>query len=65
MYADNWYTILQLPKYLYEKYGWLFVGTVIPSDLKDRTEKIIPFRKITAGAIDKVERGWMRKATGK
>ena len=54
-----------MPKYLYEKYGWLFVGTVVPSDSEDRTEKSTPFRKLTDGVIDKVERGWTRKATRK
>ena len=63
LYTDNWYTTLRLAKFLYVKYGWLFVGTVVPSDSKVRNENSIPFRRLTSGALDKIERGWMRKAT--
>ena len=63
LYADNWYTTLRLAKHLYEKYCWLFVGTVVPSDSKDRNDNSVPFRRLTPGALDKLDRGWMRKAT--
>ena len=63
LHSDNWYTTLRLAKHLYETYGWLFVGTVVPSDSKDRNENSLPFRKLTSGVLDKIERGWMRKAT--
>ena len=56
-------TTIPLVKYLYETYGWLFVGTIVPSDSKDSNENSVPFRKLTQGALDKVGRGWMRQAT--
>ena len=31
VYSNNWYTTIQLAKYLYESYQLLFVGTVVPS----------------------------------
>ena len=63
LYADNWYTTTKLAKFLYETYRWLFVGTVVTKDSKERTENSIPFRKLSNGALKKVKRGWMRKAT--
>ena len=62
LYADNWYTTTRLAKFLYETYRWLFVGTVVTNDSKDRNENSVPFRKLSNGALKKVERGWMRKA---
>ena len=63
LYMDNWYTTLRLAKHLYETYGWLFVGTVVPSYSKDRNKNSLPFCRLTPGALEKIERGWMRKAT--
>ena len=62
LYADNWYTTTRLAKFLYETYIWLFVGTVVTNDSKDRNENSVPFHKLSNGALKKVERGWMRKA---
>ena len=65
LYTDNWYTTLRLAKFLYAKYGWLFLGTVVPSDSKVRNENSMPFFRLTSGAVDKIERDWMRKAAMK
>ena len=63
LYSDNWYTTTRLAKYLYGTYQWLFVGTVVTNESKDRNENSVPFRKLSSGALKKVNRGWMRKAT--
>ena len=54
LYTDNWYTIIRLARFLYEKYKWLFVGTVVFSDSKMRKENNLPFRKLSTGSIKKV-----------
>ena len=51
LYTDNWYTSIRLERYLYEKYRWLFVGTVVVSDSKVRKENSLPFRKLSSGII--------------
>ena len=63
LYSDNWYTTTKLAKYLYETYQWLFVGTVVANESKDRNENSVPFRKLSPGTLKKINRGWMRKAT--
>ena len=32
--TDNWYTSVDLAKYLFEKYRWTFVGTMTPTEKK-------------------------------
>ena len=53
LYLDNWYTTTKLAKYLYETYQWLFIGTVVPNESKDRNENSVPFRKLSTGAMKK------------
>ena len=57
LYSDNWYTTTRLAKYVYDTYRWLFVGTVVPNESKDRTENSIPFGKLSSGSLKKVSRG--------
>ena len=54
LYAENWYTILRMTQHLYELYGWLCVGAVVPSDSKDRNENDIPIHLLTVGALANV-----------
>ena len=54
---------IKLAKYLYETYHWLFVGTIVINDSKDRNENSIPFRKLSVDSLKKVKRGWMRYST--
>ena len=63
LYTDNWYTSIRLGRYLYEKYRWLFVGTVVVSDSKVQQENSLQFCKLSSGIIKNIIRGWMRKAT--
>ena len=37
LYSDNWYTTTRLAKHLYDAYRWLFFGTVVANESKDRT----------------------------
>lgn len=62
LYTDNWYTSIPLAEHLFEKYGWMLVGTVSPTDKFSRKDKDVPFRKLSNGARKKVERGWFREA---
>ena len=36
LYTDNWYTYIKLARTLFEKYNWLFVGTIAPTEKKTR-----------------------------
>ena len=57
LYTHNWYTSVQLAKVLYEKYKWLMVGTITPTEKKDRTNDDIPFVKLSNGALKNIDRG--------
>ena len=63
LYTDNWYTSIALAKHLYESYSWTIVGTISPTEKKDRTDHDVPFLKLSNGALIQVERGWYREAT--
>ena len=59
---DNWYTTMSLAYHLYNRYGYFFCGTMVPTDKKARQDMDVPFLKLSNGAKDKVERGWFREA---
>ena len=42
---------------------WLSVGTIVTNGSKDRNEDSVPFREFSNGALKKIKKGWMRKAT--
>jgi len=58
----HWYTSIALTAFLCEKYRWLFVGTIMPTDKKDRKGDDPPFLKLSNGALKYVKRGWYREA---
>ena len=51
VYTDNWYTSFVLAKALFEKYRWLLVGTITPTDKKDRKLHDIPLLKLSNSAL--------------
>ena len=53
---------MALAKHIFEKYGWMIVGTITPTDKKSRSDHDIPFLKLSNGARNEVERGWFREA---
>ena len=63
LFTDNWYTSIDLAKHLLFKYHWLFVGTIAPSKKKSRSGYDIPFLKLSKPSLDKLCRGWSRRAT--
>jgi len=40
-----------------------FVGTIVPTDKKNRSDDDPPFLKLSNGALDSIERGWYREST--
>ena len=60
---DNYYTSVSVAKHLYEKYGWLCVGTYAMTEKKKRESDDFPFHIMSADALATVERGWSRHAT--
>ena len=63
LYTGNYYTSIGLAKHLFACYGWLFVGTIVTTDKKDRSDDDPPFLKLSNGALDSIERGWYREST--
>jgi len=62
LYTDNWYTSVGFAEFLHEKYRWLFVGTIVPTEKKLRRGHDPPFLKLSNGALENVKRGWYREA---
>ncbi len=62
VYSDNYYTSIRMAKHLYEKYSWSLVGTIVPTDKKQRADEDVPFVKLSNGARNKLPRGWFREA---
>jgi hypothetical protein len=62
VYTDNWYTTMDVPYKLYNKYGFLFCGTMVPTEKVSCQDMDVPFHKLSQGAKDSVERGWFREA---
>ena len=65
LYTDNWYTSTKLAFHLYNTYKWLFVGTIAPTEKKNRQDYDIPFQKLSKQALEQIPRGWSRRATVK
>jgi len=63
LYTDNYYTSIGLAKHIFACYGWLIVGTIVPTDKKDRNDDDPPFLKLSNGALDSIERGWYRESS--
>ncbi len=49
VYSDNYYTSLKLAKHFYGKYIWLLVGTIVPTENKQRADEDIPSLKLSHG----------------
>ena len=62
VYLDNYYTSMKLAKHLYEKYTWSLVGTIVPTDKKQRADEDVPFIKLSIGARNMLSRGWFQEA---
>ena len=62
LYNDNYYTSIKLAKHMYEKYGWIIVGTIVPTDRKYREADDFPFLKLENGAQDSVKCDWFQEA---
>ena len=60
--TDNYYTTNNLARYMFERYGWTIVGTVVPTDKKTCVHYAILFCKLLNGAKNEVRRGWFREA---
>ncbi len=45
-FTDNWYTFIVLAKILFNQYKWRFCRTIHPTELKGRSCKDIPFKKL-------------------
>ncbi len=61
-YSDNFYTSMKLMKHFYEKYNWWLVGTIVPTEKKQRAGEEIPFLKLSNRARNMLSRGWFREA---
>ena len=60
IYSDNYYTSMKLAKHLYKEYTWSLVGTIVPTDKKQRADEDVP--KLSNGARNMLTRGWFREA---
>ena len=56
MYTDNYYTSVKLAYHIFENYGWKIVGNIVPTDKKSRSDKDLPFLKLSNGAREMVKR---------
>lgn len=52
LYTVNWYTTMKLAHHLhlYNKYGYYFCGTMVPTDKEAREDHDVPFLKLSNGA---------------
>ena len=57
LYTNNYYTSVKLAKLMYEKYGWILVGTISATEKKSRENEDIPFLKSSNSAMMGVKRG--------
>ena len=62
LFTDNWYTTVRLAIYIFTMYGWLFNGTVTPTEKKQREDLDFPFLKLSKGALNELTQGWFREA---
>lgn len=65
LYVDNFYTSFALARHLMEKYKWMVVGTyaLTAKAMATREKNDFPFSLLSSGAMKKVRRGFMRRAT--
>ena len=62
LFTDNWYTTIRLAMHLFAVFGWLFTGTLTPTDKKQRADSNFPFLKLSKGALNMLPRGWFWEA---
>jgi hypothetical protein len=62
LYTDNYYTSMSLVKHLYNKYRWICVGTIVPTEKNELASHDLSFHKLSNGARNMIERGWYCKA---
>lgn len=62
LYTDNWYTSVKLAKVLFERYGWWFCGTVVPTNKHSCQDEDVPFQKLSKGALRSIPCWWYWEA---
>lgn len=62
LFTDNYYTSLEVMKFLLCTYGMLMVGTYALTNKKSRTGSDFPFAKLSNKALKSIPRGWSRSA---
>ena len=62
LYADNYYTSMDLARFLRETWKWNMCGTITPTDKQSRADEDIPFLRLSNGARNSIPRGWFREA---
>jgi hypothetical protein len=62
MYTGNFYTSLQVMKFIYSSFAMLPVGTYALMKNKARTAEDFSFAKLSNGALKTVKSGWKRMA---
>ena len=62
LYNDNWYTSVNLAMLIFEKYGWQFCGTIVPTKKYAPKDDDIPFHKLSTGALGSFPCGWYHEA---
>ena len=65
LFMDNYYTTMKVVTKLYENHGWTYAGTVslTKKSTKSCTEDDFPFPKLSNGAVNMVDRGWICRST--
>jgi hypothetical protein len=54
-FTDNWYTMVELAKWLFDKHGKFFCGTQIPTTKVARQDMDLPFCMLSNGGLHSVE----------
>ena len=62
LYTDNWYTSVDLATFLFEKYGWRFCGTIVPTKKYAPKDDDILFHKLSTGILGSIPHGWYYQA---
>jgi hypothetical protein len=60
--TDNWYTSVDLAKWLFNDLGWQFCGTMVPTKKYSREDLDVPFMKWSNRAMASIERGFYIEA---
>jgi len=63
LYTDNWCTSIDFMKHVFFSCGCLLIGTCVLTKKKSRTADDFPFHRMSSQALQRVPRGWRRRAT--